>query len=66
MPTECNAALFDFAAIGRREVVADFDGGSITSDAGHCSWARRKVQKIKHYAALPYDEVPAFMAALKA
>jgi Transposase DDE domain group 1 len=34
MPTECNAELFGFAAIGRREVVAGFDGGSITSDAG--------------------------------
>jgi hypothetical protein len=26
--------LFEFAPLGRREVVADFDGGSITSDAG--------------------------------
>src|SRR5271154_4377725 len=34
MQTECNAELFGFAAIGRREVVAGFDGGSITSDAG--------------------------------
>ncbi len=34
MPTECSAGFFGFAAIGRREVVAGFDGGSITSDAG--------------------------------
>ena len=34
MRTDCSAALFDFTAIGRREVVADFDGGSITSDGG--------------------------------
>src|ERR1035438_1458451 len=34
MPTECNAELFGFAALGRREVVAGFDGGSITSDGG--------------------------------
>jgi Transposase DDE domain group 1 len=34
MQTECNAERFEFAAIGRREVVANFDGGAITSDAG--------------------------------
>jgi hypothetical protein len=34
MPTECNAGLFGFASVGRREVVAGFDGGAITSDAG--------------------------------
>ncbi|SRR5579871_151340 len=34
MLTECNAELFGFAAVGRREVVGSFDGGTITSDAG--------------------------------
>jgi len=34
MQTECNATLFGFAAVERREVVAGFDGGAITSDAG--------------------------------
>lgn len=34
MPTECNAELFDFAPVARRAVVAGFDGGAITSDAG--------------------------------
>jgi hypothetical protein len=34
MPTECNPELFDFAPTGRRAVVAGFDGGAITSDAG--------------------------------
>lgn len=34
MPTECNPDLFGFAPVERREVVASFDGGSITSDAG--------------------------------
>jgi hypothetical protein len=34
MPTECNPALFDFAPVGGRAVVAGFDGGAITSDAG--------------------------------
>jgi len=34
MPTECIPDLFGFAPVERREVVASFDGGSITSDAG--------------------------------
>ena len=34
MITECSADLFDFAAVERRAVVAGFDGGAITSDAG--------------------------------
>src|SRR6202166_3316508 len=34
MPTECTAELFEFAPLGRREVVANFEGGTITSDAG--------------------------------
>jgi hypothetical protein len=34
MPTECNAELFEFAPVGRRAVIAGFDGGAITSEAG--------------------------------
>ena len=34
MPTECSADLFGFAPVEGREVVAGFDGGVITSDAG--------------------------------
>ena len=34
MPTECSADLFGFARVEGREVVAAFDGGTITSDAG--------------------------------
>ena len=34
MPTECNPELFEFAPVERRAVVAGFDGGAITSDAG--------------------------------
>ena len=34
MPTECSPALFEFARIEGRSVVAGFDGGKITSDAG--------------------------------
>lgn len=34
MPTDCSADLFGFAPVEGREVVAAFDGGAITSDAG--------------------------------
>ena len=30
MPTECSPALFQFAAVETRRVVAAFDGGAIT------------------------------------
>ena len=34
MQTECSADLFGFARVERRALVAGFDGGKITSDAG--------------------------------
>ncbi len=34
MPTECSAKTMAFAPVEGRSVVADFDGGAITSDAG--------------------------------
>ena len=34
MPTECSPALFEFPPVEGRAVVASFDGGAITSDAG--------------------------------
>src|SRR5271169_1619354 len=34
MPTECSAELFGFAPVEGRAVVAGFDGGTLTSDAG--------------------------------
>ena len=34
MPTECSADLFGFTPVEGREVVAAFDGGAISSDAG--------------------------------
>ncbi len=34
METQCNATYLDFPMLGRRELVADFDGGDITSDGG--------------------------------
>ena len=34
MQTECSADLFGFAPVERRAVVAGFDGGRMSSDAG--------------------------------
>ena len=34
MRTECNPALFEFPPVEGRAVVASFDGGQITSEAG--------------------------------
>ena len=34
MPTECTRGLFEFPPVESRHVVAGFDGGAITSDAG--------------------------------
>jgi hypothetical protein len=34
MPTECTPTLFEFPAVEGRQVVASFDGGAITTDAG--------------------------------
>jgi hypothetical protein len=32
--TECSTEALDFGRLGRRSVVADFEGGQLTSDAG--------------------------------
>jgi len=34
MPTQCNAEQLEFSCVGRRRVVAAFDGGRVSSDAG--------------------------------
>lgn len=34
METECNPKQFEFHALGRRKIVANFDGGQISSDGG--------------------------------
>jgi hypothetical protein len=34
MQTECNRDLFGFSRVEKRNVVASFDGGTVTSDAG--------------------------------
>lgn len=34
MKTDCNAAVLDFGRVGRRKLVADFEGGQLSSDGG--------------------------------
>lgn len=34
MQTGCSRDLFGFSRAGKRKVVASFDGGAVTSDAG--------------------------------
>ena len=34
MQTQCSSAQYEFSGIGRRSVVAEFDGGRVSSDAG--------------------------------
>lgn len=34
MPTQCNAEQYEFSCVERRRVVAGFDGGQVSSDAG--------------------------------
>lgn len=44
METGCNTAYLDFPMVGRRELVAGFDGGDITSDGG--ALLLRKVEQL--------------------
>jgi Transposase DDE domain group 1 len=57
MPTECSADLFGFAPVEGREVVAAFDGGAITSDAGALllGAADRAIKLTKRLAACFHD-----------
>jgi hypothetical protein len=58
MPTECSADLFGFAAVEGRKVVAGFDGGAITSDAGALllGAADRAIGLTNRLAACFHDE----------
>jgi hypothetical protein len=53
MPTECNPTLFEFAPVDGRAVVASFDGGAITSDAGSLllGSADRAIRLTERFAA---------------
>jgi hypothetical protein len=44
MDTQCNSSYLDFPMLGRREILADFDGGDITSDGG--ALLLRKVEQL--------------------
>ncbi len=44
MDTQCNSTYLDFPILGRREILADFDGGDITSDGG--ALLLRKVEQL--------------------
>lgn len=52
MPTECSPRLFEFEAVGRRSVVADFGGGTITSNGGALLLGRtdRGLQLMRRFA----------------
>ena len=41
MQTECSQDFFGFEPVEGREVVAAFDAGAITSDAGALLWVRQ-------------------------
>jgi hypothetical protein len=58
MPTHCNPALFDFAPVEGRAVVAAFDGGAITSDAGALllSQADRAIRLSERFAGCFTDQ----------
>src|SRR6202162_489747 len=57
MPTECSADLFGFAAVEGREVVAAFDGGAISSDAGALlvGAADHAIELTRRFAACFHD-----------
>jgi hypothetical protein len=57
MPTECSPGLFEFAPVEGRQVVASFDGGRITSDAGGLllGGADRAIRLSKRFASCFID-----------
>jgi hypothetical protein len=57
MPTDCSADLFAFAPVEGRDVVAAFDGGAITSDAGALllGAANHAIRLTEQFAACFHD-----------
>jgi len=53
MPTECTSDLFGFSRVEGRQVVAAFDGGAVTSDAGALllGGADRAIGLVERFAA---------------
>jgi hypothetical protein len=58
MPTECSPDLFGFEPVEGREVVAGFDGGAITSDAGALLLGAtdRAIKLMDRFASCFHDE----------
>jgi hypothetical protein len=58
MPTECSADWFGFTPVEGREVVAAFDGGAITSDAGALLLGAtdRAIRMMDRFASCFHDE----------
>ena len=52
MTTQCSTELFDFPPVERRAVVAGFDGGAVTTDAGGLLLGAtdRKLRLIERFA----------------
>jgi hypothetical protein len=57
MPTECNPELLGFASVEGRDVVAAFDAGAITSDAGALllGATNRAIRMIDRFASCFHD-----------
>jgi Transposase DDE domain group 1 len=57
MRTECSADLFGFASVSGRAVVAGFDGGAITSDAGALllGGTDRAIRMVERFAQCFHD-----------
>src|SRR3712207_90266 len=57
MPTQCRPPLFEFAPVEGRRVVAGFDGGAITSNAGALPLgaADRAIGLVRRFAACFQD-----------
>ncbi len=47
MNTQCNSKQLHFQGLGARKVIADFDGGTITSDAG--ALLLREIDSANHF-----------------
>jgi hypothetical protein len=58
MPTECSPDWFGFAPVAGRQVVAAFDGGAITSEAGALLLGAtdRAIRMTERFAACFHDE----------
>ena len=58
MPTECSPDFFGFAPVEGRQVVAAFDGGTVTSDAGALLLGAtdRAIQLMDRFASCFHDE----------